>query len=69
VHVQWVRSGGVVTLEWRESDGPPVVPPNELGFGSRLLGPVLAGEVGQPAEVNYRPTGLVVRIRAPVDEP
>lgn len=52
-------------LEWRESGGPPVSAPASKGFGSRLLAS-LAGELGAPAAIDYAPTGLVCRLRAPI---
>jgi PAS domain S-box-containing protein len=66
VQLSWTRSGGTVELEWRESGGPPVSPPTRTGFGSRLLSQVLAGDLGQPAELDFAPEGLIARIRAPV---
>jgi PAS domain S-box-containing protein len=69
VAVSWSRADGAIKLEWCESGGPPVAPPEQTGFGSRLLGRVLEGELGGPAELDYAPTGLVCRIRAPMDGP
>lgn len=67
VSLTWSCAGDIVTLEWRESGGPPAAPPEHAGFGLRLLGPVLKGEVGAPAELDYAPTGLVCRMRAPIE--
>lgn len=69
VQLNWERLDGTVTLEWRESGGPTVTAPPRTGFGSRLFGRVLAGELGAPAELIYAPSGLVCRIRAPADGP
>lgn len=69
VQLNWERGGDSVVLEWRESGGPPVTAPPRVGFGSRLFGRVLAGELGQPAELTYAPEGLVCRIRAPAEGP
>jgi PAS domain S-box-containing protein len=66
VRLDWFRSGAGVTLEWRESGGPPVTPPDRSGFGSRLLARVLAGELGCPAEISYAPSGLTCSIHAPL---
>jgi PAS domain S-box-containing protein len=64
VSLSWACTDDTISLEWRESGGPPAAPPEHAGFGSRLLGPVLKGELGAPAEFDYAPTGLVCRIRA-----
>ena len=53
-----------LTLEWRESGGPPVKAPTRRGFGSRLLGQGLAIDLGSAAETAYEPGGLVCVIRA-----
>ena len=66
VSISWGCVGDTIKLEWRESGGPPVTPPGRAGFGSRLLGRVLQAELGGPAEVDYAPTGLIARIRAPM---
>jgi PAS domain S-box-containing protein len=65
VELFWDRDGDGVDLTWREHGGPPVVKPKRSGFGSRLLGRVLAGELGAPADLVYPPEGLVCTIRAP----
>ena len=53
----------VLQLLWREQDGPPVTTPASRGFGSRLLQQGLAAELGAPAELDFRPDGLVCRMR------
>ena len=70
VAVAWrfAPAGDAVELEWRETGGPPVTPPEGRGsgFGSRLLIQGLAAELGAPAELDYRPEGVVCRLRAPL---
>jgi len=67
VTVKWRpdRAGAAMTLDWRETGGPPVTPPVAKGFGSRLLSG-LTGELGGAAEVVYAPGGVTCRLRAPV---
>jgi two-component sensor histidine kinase len=67
VSLAWSCAGDIVTLEWRESGGPPAAPPDRSGFGLRLLGRVLEGELGAPAELDFAPTGLLCRIHAPLE--
>jgi two-component sensor histidine kinase len=54
-----------VILEWREEGGPPVCPPASHGFGTRLLSSLNA-ELGAAAAIEYAPSGVVCRLRAPV---
>jgi len=67
VRLTWVLNptGEAVDLEWRETGGPPVAPPQAKGFGSRLLSG-LAGELGAPAAIDYARSGLICRLRAPL---
>lgn len=65
VKLSWTRTGETVSLEWRESGGPPVRTPTRRGFGSRLLGRMLASDLGEPAELIFAPGGLIARIRVP----
>jgi two-component sensor histidine kinase len=37
VELRWQAQDGQLSLNWRESGGPPVVAPSRRGFGSRLL--------------------------------
>lgn len=46
-----------VRLDWTESGGPPVAPPTEEGFGSRLLR-VTAKELGGDMEMAFAPEGF-----------
>jgi PAS domain S-box-containing protein len=69
VELSWTKAAGAVVVCWREHDGPAVSPPKRRGFGSRLLGPVLAGEIGEPASLCYEPEGLVCTISAAVEGP
>lgn len=61
------RPEGGARLVWRESGGPPVARPSREGFGSRLLGRGLAGELGQGAAValDFDPAGMRAEITVP----
>lgn len=66
VDISWPPGGDAIALTWRESGGPEVSgPPAAKGFGSRLLGPGLTGELGAPAALDWRPEGLVCTLTAP----
>lgn len=66
VDIAWRADGDVVALDWRESGGPAVDPPDRRGFGSRLIERGLAHELGSEAEFAYRPEGLRCHIRLPL---
>jgi two-component sensor histidine kinase len=53
-----------ILLTWRERDGPPVVPPQSQGFGSRLLA-ASAQQLGGSVATDYLPDGLNYSIRFP----
>ncbi|MEG3178910.1 HWE histidine kinase domain-containing protein [Sphingomonas sp. RB3P16] len=53
-------------LLWQEAGGPPVTPPTRMGFGSKLIQRVLAGEIGGEAKIEYHPTGVVFSTVTPL---
>jgi PAS domain S-box-containing protein len=55
-------SGTAVDLQWREDDGPPVSPPRDRGFGSRLL-VGSARQLGATFDIDYAAQGLRCRLR------
>lgn len=64
VSIVWTQSGDRLRLEWRESGGPPVVPPSRRGFGSRLIERGLAADLGGSAALHFDPAGLRCDIEA-----
>jgi PAS domain S-box-containing protein len=55
-----------LVLQWQESGGPKVTPPDERGFGSMLIERSIAYELDGDAKLEYRPEGLVCTISAPL---
>lgn len=53
-------------IEWQESGGPPVTPPERRGFGSRLVERGLAGEMDGEVTLSYAPEGLRCVVDAPL---
>ena len=51
---------------WSEHDGPPVYPPERKGFGSRMIQQILAIEMAAKIDVDYKPSGLVCSLTAPL---
>ncbi|MDG5493824.1 HWE histidine kinase domain-containing protein [Niveispirillum sp. BGYR6] len=57
--------GRQLTLEWRESDGPPVTPPERRGFGTLVIRQNMEHQLAGKAEIDWQPDGLQVRMRVP----
>jgi PAS domain S-box-containing protein len=51
-------------IVWRESGGPPVRPPTQTGFGTRLMQRGLAADLNGRVVIDYRPDGVVCTIDA-----
>jgi len=65
VALRWTaRKGGGFELSWTETGGPTVTAPARRGFGSTLLEQVTPRELNGDVQVNYRPAGVSVRLRA-----
>ncbi|MDO8981827.1 MAG: HWE histidine kinase domain-containing protein [Afipia sp.] len=62
--------GTTVSLIWSESGGPAVTPPDEEGFGTRLISN-LSRQLGGDCSFRYPPSGLVFHLSmiAPATEP
>lgn len=58
---------GAFALEWRESGGPPVVPPKREGFGRTVITRSLQYSDGG-AEFDFDPSGVVCRMSIPSED-
>jgi PAS domain S-box-containing protein len=47
-----------VVFVWEERDGPNVAPPEDIGFGTRLIRRVFSYELNGDAELEFRPEGI-----------
>ncbi len=54
-----------IVLDWTESGGPPVAPPQSKGFGSRLIQSGLRGRKGS-VSIDYERSGLHCRIEGEI---
>ncbi|HEY0412034.1 MAG TPA: HWE histidine kinase domain-containing protein [Allosphingosinicella sp.] len=67
IAIAWREDGDSLLLDWKESGGPPVTPPEQRGFGSRLIEQGLAADLGGSARLAFEPDGLRCRIEASLD--
>lgn len=68
VEVSWDRlPDNGFELDWVESGGPPVAPPQKPGFGTTLLNQVTGRELNGSVRVEYRAGGVRVRLTAGPD--
>jgi two-component sensor histidine kinase len=64
VTVEWGVQDGMLRLGWEESGGPPVEPPKQKGFGSRLLEEFVAHDLGGSTKLHYDASGVRCNITA-----
>ncbi|WP_196258480.1 PAS domain S-box protein [Pelagibacterium limicola] len=57
-----------IRLRWEESGGPKIKPPENKGFGSRLIEKALTHELGAKVELVFPPTGAVCTIETDIDQ-
>lgn len=55
-----------VVILWLEEGGPPTAPPDNRGFGLRLIERSIIGELGGQLSLDFRPAGLSARIGIPL---
>ena len=68
VSIEWTYcpDKGAFELVWQETGGPAVEEPADSGFGSMLIRDALAAELNGEVDLDFRPEGVVCRIRAPL---
>jgi two-component sensor histidine kinase len=64
--VEGVGAEARFEFQWRERDGPPVIPPTRRGFGRTLLEKVVAQEFGAQPKVSFAPEGFRYQIDVPL---
>lgn len=60
--IGWRLDAGTLTIDWSESGGPPVAPPQRSGFGTGLFRRALDPFQGS-IETHFEPSGLQCQIR------
>ena len=70
LHVNWRLTpddvGDILSITWREQDGPPVQKPTRRGFGSRLIEQSMKA-LGGNARMDYAADGFRCEIRMPLE--
>ncbi|MGE7418825.1 sensor histidine kinase [Methylobacterium tarhaniae] len=64
--VAWQAGSETLSLRWRESGGPAVVPPARTGFGTRLIRTSLERELAGEVRLDYAAGGLACLIAVPL---
>ncbi len=69
VHIAWTvlpaDGGDRFQLQWRETDGPTVSPPDRRGFGGRLVQELIASAVSGKATHDFQTRGVIWTLDAP----
>ncbi len=54
-----------LTVTWKESGGPAVIPPGRSGFGTTIIERITGQSLGGGVVMTYAPSGLVWELKAP----
>ena len=70
VEISWQilqdRGGPHLAIDWTEENGPPVAPPNKLGFGQRVAKSLVESALGAQVTLDYAETGVRWTLRCPL---
>jgi two-component sensor histidine kinase/integral membrane sensor domain MASE1 len=70
VSVSWQRTSAditaILTITWRELDGPPIAGPVQPGYGSSLIRDLIPHEIGGTVDLIFAPDGLSCKIEIPL---
>jgi PAS domain S-box-containing protein len=66
VEIKWSVDDNQFRWRWQERSGPPVIPPAQTGFGSRLIERSLATQLSAEVKIVYEPAGVICTIDAPL---
>jgi two-component sensor histidine kinase len=54
-----------LVLEWRESNGPPVIAPGNPGYGTSTIRDLIPYEFGGTVDLEFAPEGIRCRVELP----
>ena len=69
LRVSWTResdAGQHLRIHWQERNGPPVLPPQKRGFGTKLIDRASQFELRGEANLHFDPDGLKAEIAFPL---
>jgi two-component sensor histidine kinase len=67
VQVEWSRAAdGRLVLRWTETGGPLVKPPTRKGFGTRVMGGMIRGQLNGEMRIDWHAEGLACEIAVPM---
>jgi two-component sensor histidine kinase len=66
VSILLTRTDKEAAIVWRERGGPPAKPPENEGFGSRLMRKSIEHQLGGRVELEWDPVGLTAEIGIPL---
>nr|WP_246849320.1 PAS domain S-box protein [Rubellimicrobium arenae] len=56
----------LIVLNWEEREGPPVSPPETMGFGTRMIDSLVKSTLDAEVVVDFAPEGLSWRVEADI---
>jgi two-component sensor histidine kinase len=65
VEIEWDADEKDIRLQWQETGGPATKPPERQGNGVRLVNATIQ-QLGGKIEYDWRPEGLIARLRLPI---
>lgn len=68
VRIKWERQPDSLRLKWIEANGPPVTPPEEGGFGTKLIEASIRGQLGGSTIFDWQPSGLQCTLTVPTSD-
>ena len=64
LNISWQADNEAIAIGWEEENGPPVSASQRNGFGTKLIGSLVAGLSGE-SKMEYRPDGAYFNLKFP----